>query len=174
MTSSPRSSPSARRSASSDPEAAQRTGLAEVTLRTAGMSIAHLDSPRSDPDYETSCSASAYAGERTGISEGLQAAAVGSDRWFGDPIGYLGGLVETQGGGNAYETPTHMAASEVRGGVLGLTFGHGSAEMARAVGAGVLPSMEAAAEAMVRTERVSETDPPRARGSQARAPGRGA
>ena len=226
-------------------------GLAEVTLGTAGVSIAHLESPRYDPNHRISCSASAYPGERKWISEGLQAAAASSYRWFRDHIGYVGRIVETQGGGNAYETLNQMAASvpagaggllylpylagsvapnfdsEARGGFLGLTFGHGTAEMARAVlegvsfetrdifesftamgteleeirlsggatksplwcqiqtdiygrptvaleegectvlgaamlgavGAGVLPSMEAAAEAMVRTERVYEPDP---------------
>ena len=225
-------------------------GLAEVTLGTAGVSIAHLDTPRYDPNHRISCSASAYPGERKWISEGLQAAAASSYRWFRDYIGYVGRQVEAQGGGSAYAVLNGMAASvpagangllylpylagsvapnfdsEARGGFLGLTFGHGTAEMARAVlegvsfetrdilesfvsmgteleeirlsggatksplwcqiqtdiygrptvsleegectvlgaamlgavGAGVLPSMEQAAEKMVRTERVYEPD----------------
>ncbi|MDR1385995.1 MAG: hypothetical protein LBJ44_00045 [Propionibacteriaceae bacterium] len=137
------------------------TGLAEVTLGTAGVSIAHLDEPRFDPDFRINCSASAIAGERKWISEGLQAAAASSYRWFRDTIGYLGKTVQAQGGQNAFDVLNAMAAkvpagsqgliylpylagsvapnfnSDARGCFLGLTFAHGTGAMARAVMEGV-------------------------------------
>jgi xylulokinase len=137
------------------------TGLAEVTLGTAGVSIAHLDEPRFDPNYRINCSASAIAGERKWISEGLQAAAASSYRWFRDTIGYIGKTVQSVGGENAFDVLNKMAAkipagsqgllylpylagsvapnfnSDARGCFLGLTFAHGTGAMARAVMEGV-------------------------------------
>ena len=136
-------------------------GLAEVTLGTAGVSIAHLDHPRYDPAHRISCSASACAGERKWISEGLQAAAASSYRWFRDTIGYVGRQVETLGGTNAYDVLNSMVAtvpagsrgllylpylagsvapnfdSNARGAFIGFTFQHNTATMARAVMEGV-------------------------------------
>ncbi len=136
-------------------------GLAEVTLGTAGVSIAHLEQPRFDPSYRISCSASAIAGERKWISEGLQAAAASSYRWFRDTIGYVGRQVESLGGMNAYEVLNSMVAavpagsngliylpylagsitpnfdSNARGAFIGLTFAHNTAMMARSVMEGV-------------------------------------
>jgi xylulokinase len=136
-------------------------GLAEVTLGTAGVSIAHLDAPRFDPTQRISCSASAAAGERKWISEGLQAAAASSYRWYRDTIGYVGKQVEGLGGTNAYDVLNSMVASKpagaggllylpylagsvaphfdsnARGAFLGLTFAHDTAAMARAVMEGV-------------------------------------
>lgn len=137
------------------------TGLAEVTLGTAGVSIAHQDEPRFDPSCRINCSASAIAGERKWISEGLQAAAASSYRWFRDAIGYLGKFVESQTGSNAFDVLNGMAAkvpegsrgllylpylagsvapnfdSDARGCFLGLTFAHDTGSMARAVMEGV-------------------------------------
>lgn len=137
------------------------TGLAEVTLGTAGVSIAHLDEPRFDPNHKINCSASAIAGAHKWISEGLQAAAASSYRWFRDAIGYVGNQVQAQGGGDAYEVLNGMVASipagaqgliylpylagsvapnfdaNAKGGFLGLTFAHSTAHLARAVMEGV-------------------------------------
>lgn len=136
-------------------------GLAEVTLGTAGVSIAHQDEPRFDPQRRINCSASAIAGERKWISEGLQAAAASSYRWFRDSIGYLSNLVEAQTGEDAYDMLNRMAANSpagsrglvflpylagsvapnfnasARGGFLGLTFAHGTGDLARSVMEGV-------------------------------------
>ena len=138
-----------------------KEGLAEVTLGTAGVSIAHLDAPRYDPNQRISCSASAAAGERKWISEGLQAAAASSYRWFRDTIGYVGKEVESLGGSNAYEVLDSMVSSTpagaggliylpylagsvapnfdsyARGTFIGLTFAHDTASMARSVMEGV-------------------------------------
>lgn len=137
------------------------TGLAEVTLGTAGVSIAHLDEPRFDPNHKINCSASAIAGDRKWISEGLQAAAASSYRWFRDTIGYLGNQVQAQGGSNAFDVLNGMAAavpagsqgllylpylagsvapnfdSAAKGAFIGLTFAHTTGAMARAVMEGV-------------------------------------
>lgn len=137
------------------------TGLAEVTLGTAGVSIAHLDEPRFDPDCRINCSASALPNEQKWISEGLQAAAASSYRWFRDSIGYLGKFVESQTGNNAFEVLNQMVEkvpagaqgllylpylagsvapnfnSDARGCFLGLTFAHGTGAMARSVMEGV-------------------------------------
>jgi xylulokinase len=139
-------------------------GLAEVTLGTAGVSIAHQDEPRFDPAFKINCSASALPGEKKWISEGLQAAAASSYRWFRDAIGYLGKFVESQTGESAFEVLNRMAAkvpagskgllylpylagsvapnfdAEAKGCFLGLTFAHGTGEMSRSVMEGV--SME--------------------------------
>jgi xylulokinase len=136
-------------------------GLAEVTLGTAGVSIAHLDAPRYDPKHLISCSASAAAGERKWISEGLQAAAASSYRWYRDTIGYVGKEVESLGGTNAYDVLNGLVSrvpagaggllylpylagsvapnfeSNARGAFIGLTFAHDTAAMARAVMEGV-------------------------------------
>ncbi|MGO1562129.1 Xylulose kinase [Actinomycetales bacterium JB111] len=136
-------------------------GLAEVTLGTAGVSIAHLDSPRFDPDRKIACSASAIAGERRWISEGLQAAAASSYRWYRDTIGYIGREVENLGGANAYDVLNEMVLntapgssgllfmpylagsvapnfdSQARGAFLGLTISHDTGTMARSVMEGV-------------------------------------
>ncbi|MFV0406231.1 MAG: FGGY-family carbohydrate kinase [Propioniciclava sp.] len=137
------------------------TGLAEVTLGTAGVSIAHLDEPRFDPNHRINCSASAIAGSKKWISEGLQAAAASSYRWFRDAIGYAGNQVQALGGGDAYDILNGLAGSapagaqgllylpylagsvapnfdsDAKGAFLGLTFAHGTADMARAVMEGV-------------------------------------
>lgn len=72
------------------------TGLAEITLGTAGVTIAHQDEPRFDPNCRINCSASAIAGSRKWINEGLTSAAASSYRWFRDTIGYVG--LSVQGG----------------------------------------------------------------------------
>jgi xylulokinase len=144
-------------------------GLAEVTLGTAGVSIAHLDSPRFDPDRKIACSASAIAGERRWISEGLQAAAASSYRWYRDTIGYIGREVENLGGANAYDVLNEMVLntapgssgllfmpylagsvapnfdSQARGAFLGLTISHDTGTMARSVMEGVLADGQRAA-----------------------------
>lgn len=136
-------------------------GLAEVTLGTAGVSIAHLDAPRFDPSRRISCSASAAAGDRKWISEGLQAAAASSYRWFRDTISSGDRKMEGSDGAEAYERLNSMVASapagaggllyfpylagsvapnfdsNARGGFLGLTFAHDTAAMARAVLEGI-------------------------------------
>lgn len=136
-------------------------GLAEVTLGTAGVSIAHQDQPRFDPACKINCSASAVPGQKLWISEGLQAAAASSYRWFRDSIGYLGRFMESQTGENAFDVLNRMAEkvpagsqgllylpylagsvaphfdSDARGCFLGLTFAHGTGAMARAVMEGV-------------------------------------
>ncbi|MGI5950865.1 MAG: xylulokinase [Brooklawnia sp.] len=136
-------------------------GLAEITLGTAGVTIAHQDEPRFDPNCRINCSASAIAGERKWISEGLTAAAASSFRWFRDAVGYVGQTVENQGGDSAYEVLNSMVAkvpagsrgllylpylagsnapnfdANARGGFLGLTFAHSTGAMARAVMEGV-------------------------------------
>jgi xylulokinase len=136
-------------------------GLAEVTLGTAGVSIAHLEEPRYDPNRRISCSAAAVAGGQKWISEGLQAAAASSYRWFRDTIGYVGREVEALGGINAYDVLNSMVArvpagsrgllflpylagsvaphfdSSARSSFVGLTFAHDTATMARSVMEGV-------------------------------------
>ncbi|MDR0416885.1 MAG: hypothetical protein LBH76_06175 [Propionibacteriaceae bacterium] len=137
------------------------SGLAEVTLGTAGVTIAHQDEPRFDPNCRINCSASAIAGARKWTSEGLTSAAASSYRWFREAIGYVGKTVEAQGGENACEVRNRMAAkvpagsqglimmpylagsnapnfnASARGCFLGLTFAHGTGAMARAVMEGV-------------------------------------
>lgn len=136
-------------------------GLAEVTLGTAGVTIAHQDEPRFDPNHRINCSASAIAGVRKWTSEGLTSAAASSYRWFRDAVGYLGKTVQAQGGDNAFDILNAMAAkvpegsqglimlpylagsnapnfdASARAGFLGLTFAHGTGAMARAVMEGV-------------------------------------
>jgi xylulokinase len=137
------------------------TGLAEVTLGTAGVTIAHQDQPRFDPAHRINCSASAIAGARKWTSEGLSSAAASSYRWFRDAVGYIGKTVQAQGGENAFEVLNKMAAkippgsqglvmlpylagsnapnfdADARACFLGLTFAHGTGAMARAVMEGV-------------------------------------
>jgi len=136
-------------------------GLAEVTLGTAGVTIAHQDEPRFDPNCRINCSASAIAGARKWTSEGLTSAAASSYRWFREAIGYVGKTVEAQGGANAFDVLNEMAAkipegsqglimmpylagsnapnfnADARACFLGLTFAHGTGAMARAVMEGV-------------------------------------
>lgn len=138
-----------------------KSGLAEITLGTAGVTIAHQDEPRFDPNCRINCSASAIPGERKWISEGLTSAAASSYRWFRDAVGYLGKTVEAQGGANAFEVLNDLASSvpagakgllylpylagsnapnfdeKARGAFIGLTFSHSTGDMARAVLEGV-------------------------------------
>ena len=136
-------------------------GLAEVTLGTAGVTIAHQDQPRFDPNCRINCSASAIAGSQKWTSEGLTSAAASSYRWFREAIGYVGKTVEAQGGANAFEVLNQMAANvpagsqglimmpylagsnapnfnaDARACFLGLTFAHSTGAMARSVMEGV-------------------------------------
>jgi len=138
-----------------------RTGLAEITLGTAGVTIAHQDEPRFDPNCRINCSASAIAGAKLWTSEGLTSAAASSYRWFRDAIGYIGKTVQAQGGENAFEVLNQMAAkipegsqglimmpylagsnapnfdAAARACFLGLTFAHSTGAMARSVMEGV-------------------------------------
>lgn len=137
------------------------TGIAEVTLGTSGVTIAHLDEPRFDPNFRIACEASAIAGERKWVSEGLQNAAASSYRWFRDTTGYIGKMVQALGGEGDFNVLNKMAEKvpagsngliylpylagsqtpnfnpEARGCFLGLTFAHSTGAMARAVMEGV-------------------------------------
>ena len=129
-------------------------GLAEVTLGTAGVTIAHQDEPRFDPSHRINCSASAIAGARKWTSEGLTSAAASSLRWFRDSVA---GAAD----GDAYDALNELAAAvpegalgllmlpylagsnapnfnpDARAAFVGLTFAHGQGAMARAVMEGV-------------------------------------
>ncbi|MDR1078170.1 MAG: hypothetical protein LBL55_05865 [Propionibacteriaceae bacterium] len=137
------------------------TGVAEVTLGTSGVAIAHYDEPRFDPGCAIACEASAIAGERKWVAEGLTNAAAASYRWFRDKIGYIGRMVQMLGGDVDFDILNRMADkvpagsqgllylpylagsqtpnfdAEARGGFLGLTLTHGTGAMARAVMEGV-------------------------------------
>ncbi|MDR0416385.1 MAG: hypothetical protein LBH76_03535 [Propionibacteriaceae bacterium] len=137
------------------------TGVAEVTLGTSGVAIAHYDEPRFDPGCRIACEASAIAGERKWVAEGLTNAAASSYRWFRDKVGYIGKMVQALGGDVDFDVLNRMAAkvpagsqgllylpylagsqtpnfdAEARGGFVGLTFTHDTGALARAVMEGV-------------------------------------
>ncbi|MGO1833249.1 MAG: xylulokinase, partial [Actinomycetaceae bacterium] len=137
-----------------------KPGLCELTLGTAGNSVAYLDEPTGDPERVITLSVHATP-EAVWEAEGIQAAAGAAYRWFRDNIGYLARYIEPFTHVDPYELINNLAAESpcganglvfhpylagsmtphydenARGGFLGLTLKHGLGDMARSVLEGV-------------------------------------
>ncbi|TDD99923.1 xylulokinase [Jiangella asiatica] len=135
-------------------------GLCELTIGTAGNSVAYLDRPVSDPQRVITRSVHATP-EPVWEAEGIQAAAGAAYRWFRDNIGYLARYIEpftridpyvildrlaarSPCGANGLIFHPYLAGSmtphydeHARGGFLGLTLKHDLGDLARAVLEGV-------------------------------------
>lgn len=134
-------------------------GLCELTLGTAGNSVAYIEKPIFDPAGKITCSA--HALPMPGWeAEGIQAAAGASYRWFRDAVGHVD-MQSHHPQADPYLLLNQLAAQEpigsngllfhpylagamtphydpnARGGFIGLTLKHGTGAMARAVLEGV-------------------------------------
>jgi xylulokinase len=84
------------------------SGLCEVTLGTAGVSLCFMDKPLKDPAMKMPCSAHAYPGKWE--CEGLQNAAGASYRWFRDTLSALEVAAGRQSGIDPYELLNRQVA----------------------------------------------------------------
>ncbi|HOD81969.1 MAG: Xylulose kinase [Planctomycetes bacterium ADurb.Bin126] len=135
-----------------------RSGMATVTLGTAGLAILASDQPLSGL---SGMMITNHAAGGLWEAEGLSNAAASSYRWFRDAIGTAEVSAQAAGGPNAYEALNELAASSpagsrgllflpylatagtprwnaaARGVFAGLSFAHGRGDLARSVMEGV-------------------------------------
>jgi xylulokinase len=136
-----------------------RKGFLSVSLGTGGLAAAYLDTPFRDPNRKAMVDNHAVYGKWQ--LEGLQAGAAGVFRWFRDEVAALEKESAASSGANVYETLNAMIAKtppgakglvllpylasattprwnpHARGSLLGLTFAHDRACMARAFMEGI-------------------------------------
>lgn len=96
-----------------------KTGLCEVTLGTAGVSLCFMDKPMKDPTMRMPCSAHAVPGKWE--CEGLQMAAGASLRWYRDNFAELELLLGKKVSIDPYEF-INMQVEKVPAGSKGLLF----------------------------------------------------
>jgi xylulokinase len=130
-----------------------RRGFLSVSLGTGGLAAAYLDTPFRDPNRKAMVDNHAVYGKWQ--LEGLQSGAAGVFRWFRDEIAALEKETAARDGGNVYDRLNEMIAStppgakglvllpylasattprwnpHARGTLLGLTFAHDRASLAR-------------------------------------------
>ncbi|MEI6101883.1 MAG: FGGY-family carbohydrate kinase, partial [Eubacteriales bacterium] len=136
-----------------------REGMASVSIGTGGLATVYLPRPYRDPMGKTMITNSAAGGAWQ--MEGLQNGAGGVLRWFRDEVAALEKEHATAGGLNVYAAINRMVESSppgakgliflpylatavtprynefARGTMVGLTFSHSRADMARAVMEGI-------------------------------------
>lgn len=147
-----------------------RPGDLSISLGTAGAVVAFLDRPFRDPAGRMFVTSHAQTGRW--LLEGYQAAAASVYRWFRDEIGALEKKEAAHGGDDAFERLNELAAGvpagskgllvlpyfasaatprynpDARGALLGLTFAHDRACLARAFMEGITLDMKDMIEAM--------------------------
>lgn len=136
-----------------------KPGFVEVTIGTAGVTLAFLDKPLRDPTRRLPCSAHAYPGKWE--CEGLQLAAGSAYKWYRNALAILEVKVANQVGVDPYNIINEQASALppgsngviclpyfagsgapnwdpfARGTLLGLTLAHERAAIARAIMEGV-------------------------------------